>query len=152
MITSMKLTGNPQAVSKYHTKEENYYFGQASGVESVVGGDGGAGQSHVQIHGRLAGTLGFREGQTITEAEFTNLLSGRDRAGEQVSRQHRVVGLDLTFSAPKSVSLAGLLTERDPRIIAAHDKAVLETMQEIEKHCAGTQEMDRRRAAEGANG
>ena len=134
----MKLTGNPVAVSKYHAKEENYYFIQASGVETALGQDGGAGQSHVLVYGGLAVRLGFAEGQRISEAEFTNLLSGKNARGEKVARPHKVCGIDLTFSAPKSVSVAGLLTERDPRLIAAHDQAVLETMREIEGQCAGT--------------
>src|ERR1019366_7364775 len=50
--------------------------------------------------------------------------------------EHKVIGIDLTFSAPKSVSIAGLLTDRDPAIVAAHDRAVLETMREIERQCA----------------
>ena len=155
MLTSCKLTGAPEAVSAYHTKEENYYFAQASGVEAVskepgacgIGSSAGAGrtdvrtagaQGHIRVHGKLCPTLGLRDGGEISQAAFTNLLSGRDAAGNQVTREHKVHGIDLVFSAPKTVSIAGLLTERDPRIVEAHDRAVAETMREAEAHCSGT--------------
>lgn len=136
VLTSCKLTGNPETVAAYHTKEENYYFSQASGVESLAADDGA--QGHVRIYGNLAHTLGFAPGDALDQRALTNLLAGKDAAGAQVTRAHKVNGIDLTFSAPKSVSVAGLLTVRDPRIIQAHDRAVLETMSEIERHCAGT--------------
>ncbi len=130
------MTGSAAKLAAYHSSEENYYFSQAAGVESLAGGAVPGGP---QIHGNLAKTLGFKDGASITERDLTNLLSARNASGEQVGREHKVIGVDLTFSAPKSVSIAGLLTGRDPSIIAAHDRAVLETMREIERHCAGTQ-------------
>jgi conjugative relaxase-like TrwC/TraI family protein len=137
MLTSCKLSGAAATVSAYHAKEENYYFSQAGGVEGLSAAPGA--QGHVRVHGELASQLGFTPGAAITEADLTNLLSGRNAAGEQVGREHKVIGIDLTFSAPKSVSVAGLLTLRDPKIIEAHDQAVLETMREIERYAAGTQ-------------
>ena len=135
MLTTCKLTGNPASISAYHTKEENYYFSQASGVEALSEPD--QARSHVRIHGKLAGQLGLTPGGEISQQAFTNLLSGKDAAGNKVCREHKVMGIDLVFSAPKSVSVAGLVTERDSRIIEAHDQAVLETMREIEvQHAA----------------
>ena len=136
MITSCKLTGSAAKIAAYHSSEENYYFSQAAGVESLAGDNVAGGP---QIHGNLAEVLGFKDGARITERDLTNLLSARNSAGEQVGREHKVIGIDLTFSAPKSVSVAGLLTGRDPSIIASHDRAVLETMREVERYCAGTQ-------------
>lgn len=137
MLTSRKLTGNPEAISQYHTKEENYYFSQAEGVEDILGKEGGHG--HVRIFGSLAPELGHKPGQKISQEELTFLLAGKDRQGNKVSREHKVLGIDLTFSAPKSVSVAALLTKRDPRIVEAHDQAVLETMREIEAECGAAQ-------------
>ena len=136
MLTSCKLTGNPAAVSGYHTKEENYYFDQAGGVEGLSGD--GETSGFVSVHGGLLPRLGLSEGQAISQDVFTNLLAGRNAAGQRVTREHKVIGIDLTFSAPKSVSVGALLTLRDPALVAAHDQAVLETMGEIERHCAGT--------------
>lgn len=137
MLISMKLTGSAQNLAAYHAKEENYYFAQAGGVEAMADASGSA-QGHVLIHGKLASTLGFTDGQSISQQDLENLLSGRNSSGARVSGAQRVLGIDLTFSAPKSVSVAGLLLDRDPKIIAAHDRAVLDTMCEIEKFCAST--------------
>ena len=136
MLTSCKLTGAPAAVSAYHTKEENYYFSQGAETARLAGD--ALEQGHIRVHGKLCPTLGLRDGGAISQAAFTNLLSGRDAAGNQVTREHKVHGIDLVFSAPKTVSIAGLLTERDPRIVEAHDRAVAETMREAEAHCSGT--------------
>jgi len=135
MLISMKLTGSAKALAAYHAKEENYYFAQAGGVEAA---SEGAAQGHVRVHGRLAVRLGFTDGQAISQADMENLLAGKNAAGKQLGRADKVMGIDLTFSAPKSVSVAGLLSVKDARIIAAHDRAVLETMAEIERYCAGT--------------
>jgi conjugative relaxase-like TrwC/TraI family protein len=140
VLTSCKLTGSAAKIAAYHSSEENYYFSQAAGVESLGGGVAAGGP---QIHGALAAALGFKDGSAITERDLTNLLSSRNAAGDLVTREHKVIGVDLTFSAPKSVSIAGLLTDRDPSIIAAHDRAVLETMAEVERHCAGTRRRDK---------
>ncbi|MCX5794774.1 MAG: relaxase domain-containing protein [Elusimicrobia bacterium] len=137
MLTSCKLTGNPASISAYHTKEENYYFSQGSDVENLS--EPNQARSHVRVHGKLAAQLGLTPGGEISQAAFTNLLSGKDAAGNKVSREHKVMGIDLVFSAPKSVSVAGLVTERDSRIIEAHDQAVLETMREIEVRHAAAQ-------------
>ncbi|MDD5658006.1 MAG: MobF family relaxase, partial [Elusimicrobia bacterium] len=136
MLTSCKLTGSPQAVSAYHAKNENYYFSQASGVEAISGEP--SSQGHIRVYGKLCPALGLTSGGSISQEAFTNILSGRDASGRRLAREHKVHGIDLVFSAPKTVSIAGLLTERDSRIVAAHDRAVLETMAEIEAHCSGS--------------
>ena len=73
------------------------------------------------------------------------LLQGRDpQSGTQLGRpfhdryrtdgtvEHAVAGLDLTFSAPKSVSIAWALTQ-DERFVRAHDKAVAAAMRHFER-------------------
>ena len=76
MLTSCKLTGSAAKIAAYHSSEENYYFSQAAGVESLAGGAAAGGP---QIHGALAAALGFNDGSAITErvtltfrAEFMN--------------------------------------------------------------------------------
>ncbi|MHB2027154.1 MAG: MobF family relaxase [Elusimicrobiota bacterium] len=123
MLISMKLTGSAKALAAYHAKEENYYFAQAGGVI---------------VHGLLAPILGFKDGQALSQADLENLLTGKNAGGRQLGRAEKVMGIDLTFSAPKSVSIAGLLSVKDPTIIAAHDEAVMATMREIEKFHAWT--------------
>ncbi len=139
MLTSCKLTGDPKATANYHMGEENYYFSQAGSAEGLAG-DGAPGtQDHVRVHGELLRELGFRDGQAITREQFTNMLSGKDAWGVKVSGWRKVHGIDLTFSAPKSVSVAALLTHRDPKILEAHEDAVLEVMREIEYQCGAAQ-------------
>ena len=139
MLTSRKLKGDPEATANYHMGEENYYFSQGGGAEVVDSDGASATHDHVRIHGGLAKHLGFSDGQAITREQFSHVLAGKDASGRKITYKHKVHGIDLTFSAPKSVSLAALLTHRDPRILEAHSKAVLETMREIERACAAAQ-------------
>ena len=76
MLTSCKLTGSAEAISAYHTKEENYYFSQSPQDEIL--GDRDEARSHVRIHGKLAGRLGLKPGGEISQQAFTNILAGKD--------------------------------------------------------------------------
>ena len=64
-------------------------------------------------------------------------LGRRGKDGEIVHRP----GRDLTFSAPKSVSLAALVGG-DRRIVEAHDRAVAATLAWVEKNAAETRMKD----------
>lgn len=77
---------------------------------------------------------------TVEKEHFTALLEGRLPNGERIGIQrdgqwqHRP-GWDLTFSAPKSVSILALIGN-DRRLIDLHTKAVQATLSEIEKVAA----------------
>jgi len=125
-------------ISSYHTHEENYYFKQA-GIDDVLREKGfkviiQEPLDYVKINGGLCNEFGLESGQSISEQSFLNILSGKNIEGDKVCRKHKVSGIDLTFSAPKSVSIEGLVTNRSPEISRAHDAAVIETMKDIEKH------------------
>ena len=62
------------------------------------------------------------------------------RRGKDGSIEHRP-GRDLTFSAPKSVSIAALVGG-DRRIVEAHDRAVAATLAWVEKNAAETRMKD----------
>ena len=84
--------------------------------------------------GRAGRGAGVREAAARGHVLGTGLRLGRVRHGQH---EHRP-GFDLTFSAPKSVSLAALLpTERHPRgdrsVVRAHDEAVRETLDWVEE-------------------
>ena len=64
-------------------------------------------------------------------------LGRRGKDGEILHRP----GRDLTFSAPKSVSIAALVGG-DKRIVEAHDRAVAATLAWIEKNAAETRMKD----------
>lgn len=142
MLTAMILKGETEKLAAYHCRGENYYFKQAGNVEEeILALTGEFPQrtdplEYVEIHGELAGSLGYKPGEKITEAEFVSLLEGRVRSGEKATQKHKVKGIDLTFSAPKSVSITGLLLDKNPEIIKAHDEAVLEVMKEVEQYFA----------------
>jgi hypothetical protein len=55
------------------------------------------------------------------------------------AKKERRAGLDLTFSAPKSVSIQALVFG-DKRLIEAHREAVKTTLEYLEKHFANTRE------------
>lgn len=100
-------------------------------------------------HGRGAELLGLR-GQVLREqfeavreglhpdsGEFLRPRHSVDRQSNDGSEQSKARSLyDLTFSAPKSVSIQAMIGG-DHRLVAAHDKAVRESLAEAESY-AGT--------------
>lgn len=81
--------------------------------------------------GQAAAMLGFAPGTRVTKAAFEAALAGShpitgDKLVQRL-RKDRRPGTDLTFSCPKSVSLAWAING-DERIIAALQAAVHETM------------------------
>ena len=97
--------------------------------------------------GRGAAELGL-EGPVDPET-FRSVLEGEvpDGSGRRLGKRgkdgeiHHRPGRDLTFSAPKSVSLAGLIGG-DARIVAAHDRAVMRALDWFEKNAAETRLRD----------
>ena len=97
--------------------------------------------------GRGAGELGLKG--PVDPETFRAVLEGKvpDGSGQQLGRRakdgeilHRP-GRDLTFSAPKSVSIAALVGG-DGRVVEAHDRAVAATLAWIEKNAAETRMKD----------
>lgn len=85
-------------------------------------------------HGEGAARLGLTG--DVDKDTFENLLNGILPNGEQVGdAKNRRLGLDLTFSAPKSVSIMALVAG-DTRLIEAHKEAVKATLAYVEKHHA----------------
>lgn len=76
-------------------------------------------------HGALCEEIGLKEGQSIQAEHFKLLL---EVSGEKCS------GYDLTFSAPKSVSIAMEMNEELRKdMVKAHHEAVYKTLKEIEE-------------------
>ena len=78
----------------------------------------------------------IREGLNPETGEFLRPRHSADRAKDDGSEQSKGRSLyDLTFSAPKSISIQALVGG-DDRLVAAHDKAVREALAEAESHAA----------------
>lgn len=129
MVVSVSPVGSASGAAAYYASD-NYYTADQSAENSEWGGDGAA---RLGLDGK------------VEPARFETVLAGKLPNGAVITGgagEHRP-GFDLTFSAPKSVSLVGLIG-KDERIIAAHVQAVRTTMQWAESRLA--------LARQGANG
>ena len=97
--------------------------------------------------GKGAEELGLKG--PVDAETFRAVLEGKvpDGSGTELGRRgkdgeiHHRPGRDLTFSAPKSVSIAALVGG-DRRIVEAHDRAVAATLAWVEKNAAETRMKD----------
>ncbi|HHA1672040.1 TPA: conjugative transfer relaxase/helicase TraI [Enterobacter roggenkampii] len=107
----------------YYTDKDNYYV--LGSMDERWAGEGA----------RLLGLNG-----SVDKEMFTRVLEGRLPDGADLSRiqdgvnAHRP-GYDLTFSAPKSVSVMAMLGG-DSRLIDAHNRAVDTALRQVEKMAA----------------
>ena len=92
-------------------------------------------------HGKAARTLGLGRRTSVDPGRFHSVLAGHvPKTGIRLGRIQEgklthLPGLDITFSAPKSVSLEALVyatPTRRARILRAHDRAVRATLDFIE--------------------
>lgn len=85
-------------------------------------------------HGRGAEALDLRG--PVQRDDLVRVLEGKLPNGTDLSqrgnRDDRRLGVDLTFSAPKSVSIAALAAG-DDRLLAAHDRAVRAALDYLER-------------------
>ena len=93
--------------------------------------------------GKGAERLGLAGG--VEQAQFTEILKGKAPNGEllfsrKLNQKKRRAATDFTFSAPKSVSVAGLV-QGDERVVAAHHLAVERTLAILEDRYAETRVM-----------
>jgi conjugative relaxase-like TrwC/TraI family protein len=93
--------------------------------------------------GKGAEKLGLAGG--VTQDDFAQVLKGRSPDGNflfsrEVNSKKRRAATDFTFSAPKSVSVAGLV-QGDQRVIEAHHLAVERTLAVLEDRYSETRVM-----------
>ncbi|WP_099239280.1 MobF family relaxase [Synechococcus sp. BDU 130192] len=125
MLTIATMT--PAKAGSYY--KENYYA-EAEQVEFS------------EWWGKGAGSLGLL-GQIHAPKVFRHVLQGLTPDGQQQLRaappkgKEARAGTDLTFSAPKSISIAALVG-RDQRLVAAHDKVVNRILSLVETRYAET--------------
>lgn len=121
MFEITPIRGNNQyAAAHYFSAADDYYTKEEPGI----------------WQGQGAHNLGLTG--AIDPAHFARLLAGQLPNGERIQttfnhdKNKKRMGLDLTFSAPKSVSMQALIGG-DQRVIEAHDRAVSHALQHIEK-------------------
>ena len=152
MVATVRNLTSASATSEYFQRDGGYYL--AAGSDSA---DIRAKQTEHRNgsawYGRSLPALGLRVGQKVSAGTFETLLQGHViGTGTRLGRrrdgmyEHRP-GFDITFSAPKSVSLAALLpTVRHPRgdrgVLRAHDEAVRATLDWIEETMLQTRGWD----------
>ena len=142
MVATVRNLTSSSATSEYFRNEGGYYTG---GDEDKA--EARAKQAEHRRgsawFGEGAAALGLEEGREVAAGAFEKVLQGRVlgtnvRLGRlRDGRHEHRPGFDITFSAPKSVSLAALLpTEDRPKgdraVVRAHDAAVRATLEWIE--------------------
>jgi conjugative relaxase-like TrwC/TraI family protein len=86
----------------------------------------------------------LRESEHPETGEFLRQRKSADRTRADGSKQSNGIHFyDFTFSAPKSVSIMGVL--EDPRLIDAHQKAVTAALSEVEVHASAEDQRKRQK-------
>ncbi len=135
MVVSIGAVAAPAQGASYY--ERDGYYAKDDPAHREVSAWAGRGAEDLGLTG------------TVDPEVFKAVLEGEvpDGSGRRLGRrrkdgvlEHRP-GRDLTFSAPKSVSLAALVGG-DARVVEAHDRAVERTLAWVEGHAAETRMKD----------
>ena len=135
MVASIGAVANPSQGAAYY--ERDGYYAKDSPEHRAASAWAGRGAAELGLYGPVDPET-FRsvlEGEVPDGSE--RRLGKRGKDGEI----HHRPGRDLTFSAPKSVSL-GALISGDARIVAAHDRAVMRALDWFEKNATETRLQD----------
>ena len=135
MVASIGAVASPSQGASYY--ERDGYYAKDDPAHREASAWAGRGAVELGLDG------------SVDPETFKAVLEGRvpDGSGRRLGRtskggafEHRP-GRDITFSAPKSVSLAALVGG-DARIVDAHDNAVKKSLAWFEKNAAETRLMD----------
>ena len=134
MLSIGAVASAAQGASYY---ERDGYYAKDDSEHKSASAWAGKGAAELGLHGEVDADV-FR---TVLEGKVPD-GSGRQlgRRGNEGEILHRP-GRDLTFSAPKSVSIAALVGG-DKRIVVAHDRAVKATLAWVERNAAETRVQD----------
>jgi conjugative relaxase-like TrwC/TraI family protein len=132
VITSGTDIKDPNHAKRYFRetlKVGDYYLEQES-----------TNKSDAKWQGSEISRLGLSEGDDIEQKDFYKLVENKKPDGEKLTernRNGRRIGLDFTFSPPKSISLAyemgGKDGKGDKRLLEAVQKAVSKTLELFER-------------------
>lgn len=126
-MLTIKPLGNAKDAMDYYSAKDNYYL---KDKESLKDSSKWMGKGAEKLH--LAGI--------VEQEPFLKLLNGELPNGEVLGitkngERHHRVGTDVTLSAPKSVSILALALG-DEAVLGAHEKAVKNVLERIEKMAA----------------
>lgn len=127
-MLSIKPISSASGAGQYYSAQDNYYLSDNEKIDE---------QS--TWYGKGAQRLGLSG--VVDSQTFLHLLEGKLPNGQQLGivdehgERHHRPGTDLTFSAPKSVSLLALVGG-DKRLIQAHNESVREALDTIESMAA----------------
>ena len=127
------MTGG-EGYAQRHLQQSDYYDQK----RTVEGQWHGRGAELLGLSGRISSEdfESLRQGLDPKTGEFLRQRQGADRISADGAEQSKARSLyDMTFSAPKSVSVMAI-AGGDERLIAAHETAVCETLQEAERYSA----------------
>ena len=135
MVASIGAVASPSQGASYY--ERDGYYAKDSPEHRAASAWAGRGAAELGLEGQ------------VEPDTFSQVLAGEvpDGSGQRLGRRigqgkiHHRPGRDLTFSAPKSVSLATLVGG-DERIVDAHDRAVKKSLGWFEKNVAETRVQD----------
>ena len=142
MVATVHNLTSSSATAQYFRQDAGYYLRKGEDAADLRA-KRAEHRNASTWHGSGAVALGLHPGKPVAAGAFEKLLQGhvigtRTRLGRlrDGQREHRP-GFDITFSAPKSVSLAALLPTKghpngDRAVIRAHNAAVRETLDWIE--------------------
>ena len=135
MVVSVGAVASPsQGISYY---ERDGYYAKDDPKHRSASAWAGTGAAELGLEGAVDPDT-FK---AVLEGRVPNGSGQRlGRVDRDGNRTHRP-GRDLTFSAPKSVSLAGLVGG-DRRVVEAHDRAVAKTLAWVESEVAETRLRD----------
>jgi conjugative relaxase-like TrwC/TraI family protein len=141
-MLSVSTIGSSSGAASYYGKDDYYVTGEADGPGLQWGGKGSASLG-------LRGTAEPKDLREILDGSHPVFIETKpDGSQPQPANQPKhKPGWDLTFSAPKSVSLA-ILVGGDTRLDLAHDRAVQRAMDYAERHFAITRVRQKGKAAE----
>ena len=135
MVASIGAVANPSQGASYY--ERDGYYAKDSPEHRAASAWAGRGAAELGLEG------------PVDPDTFQAVLEGEvpDGSGRWLGRKtrdgdiHHRPGRDLTFSAPKSVSLAALIGG-DDRIVEAHDRAAMRALDWFERNAAETRMQD----------
>lgn len=125
MVATLSKLTDPAAAAAYY-EADDYYTGDAKAPS--------------RWHGKGAQALGLDgdvEPDTFAAMLKGQLPNGASLGTTRHGQTEHKLGWDLTFSAPKSVSVMGLVAG-DRRLLDAHDRAVAVALDFAERHAATT--------------